>query len=290
MHTKHSELNLRSLGILVLLLSVVIVIFQTLPPMSRKPTASSETRFVERSSGGLNIVPASCASSPEYSHAFLAQTADHIGYKTNTGETEYGLARNFVSSNVAWKQTTVAPPGTWKDVSFDDSSWSAAVEEGLYGIAPWLSGVSGIPASTLGQWIWYYDSTTGAGDSTTVYFRRKFKAPSASFTVSFTADNTYVAYLDGVQIASGANMEGPTAGWATSEAVTLNLTPNTSHVLAVQVTNSGGAGGLLVDGGTNYFICITNTSGKSYFVPAGSAAELQSFKSGAVSIPGLTVY
>lgn len=51
------------LGVLVL----ICAIFSVMQFDSRSPISSVETRFVEKSERGLNIIPASCASYPHYS-------------------------------------------------------------------------------------------------------------------------------------------------------------------------------------------------------------------------------
>jgi len=51
-------------------------------------------------------------------------------------------------SDASWKAlegTPATPPAGWNEAAFDDSSWPAAFESGLYGISPWRSNVSGPP-------------------------------------------------------------------------------------------------------------------------------------------------
>ncbi len=38
------------------------------------------------------------------------------------------------------------------------------------------------------------------------------------------------------------------------------------------------------------YVCVTNTSGAGYFIPANTAAEIQAFKNLGSTQPGLTVY
>jgi hypothetical protein len=59
-------------------------------------------------------------------------------------------------------------------------------------------------------------------------------------TVTATADNVITIYLDGVLQASTNNWGG---------AVTFTFTPSTygTHVIAIEATNQGGAGGVIVD-------------------------------------------
>lgn len=38
------------------------------------------------------------------------------------------------------------------------------------------------------------------------------------------------------------------------------------------------------------YICVTNYSGNAYYIPANTAAEMNSFKAKGTSIPGVTIY
>lgn len=273
--TRFSTIEVGTIG-------VALIVFFTVLDHGTPRYFSPEVNFVERSTGGLNIMPASCASSPINYHSTLALTADGHGYTLPSGTSEGGASLEYLSSNTHWLQTTVTPPATWKNVVFDSSTWTAAVDEGAVGISPWLTNFSPWPAGSYARWIWYYNSLS-SGDTTTTYFRREFVAPGGSFTVYITADNSYVAYLDGVQIASGNN-------WQVAQAVTITPTPNVYHVLAIAATNAGGPGGLLVDGGLHYYVCASNTSGTTYFIPTRSPPEVQSFKGLGTSRPGITAY
>jgi hypothetical protein len=59
-------------------------------------------------------------------------------------------------------------------------------------------------------------------------------------TVTATADNAIDIYLDGVLKASSTHWGG---------AVTFTFTPSTycAHVIAIEATNQGGPGGVIVD-------------------------------------------
>ena len=136
-----------------------------------------------------------------------------------------------------WKQTRTQTSGWW-NLGFDDSSWSPSVDEGAYNTSPW--GAGSMPTDTPARWIWYYDSRSGSGDNSLVYFRKGFVATSTSATFTIRADNIYVAYLNGVQIVEGNQSQQ-------TKSVNLTLTPGSNYVLGVEVLNTGGPGGLIVD-------------------------------------------
>jgi|GEM_PF-1178544 len=136
----------------------------------------------------------------------------------------------------SWKQTQNYSAG-WESQAFDDSSWSAAADEGAYGTQPW--GGFRLPSDTPAHWIWYYDSR-GNSDYSTVYFRKSFVATSDTAQLAIAGDDSFTAYLNGVQIASATN-------WQQTQWPTLSLTPGATYVLAVVVTNTGGPGGLVAD-------------------------------------------
>jgi YD repeat-containing protein len=140
-------------------------------------------------------------------------------------------------TDTSWKQT-LTPGSGWQNVGFNDSSWPSTVDEGAYGGSPWGSSPS-FPTGTPAHWIWYYDSRS-SGDSSTVYFRKTFVARINSAVLTLRADDNSVAYLNGVQVASTSN-------WQQVQTATLSLTPGTTYVLAIQVTNNGGPGGLVAD-------------------------------------------
>lgn len=141
-----------------------------------------------------------------------------------------------LGTDSTWKQTQTYSAG-WETTSFNDNSWSAAVDEGAYGTQPWGSGR--LPTDTPSHWIWYYDSR-GGYDTSTVYFRKSFVATSDSATLAIGADDQFTAYLNGVQVASGTN-------WQQVQWTTLPLTPGATYVLAVVVNNTGWPGGLIAD-------------------------------------------
>lgn len=72
---------------------------------------------------------------------------------------------NITGSSATWKVSTSAPAG-WEQPGFDDSSWSAAIDEGSYGSSPWFNGVANMANGTPAHWIWTNDS-----NNTPIYFR-----------------------------------------------------------------------------------------------------------------------
>lgn len=158
------------------------------------------------------------------------------GFNAMCGVTTHGQTGTG-TLGFAWRQTRT-PAAGWQNLSFDDSAWGSAVDEGALGTSPW--GTLGFPSGSLARWIWDYDSRAGS-DTNTVYFRRKFYTAQASQTLAITADNSFVVYVNGTQVGSGNN-------WQTvySFPVTLN-TGATGNVIAVQVTNGGGPGGFIAD-------------------------------------------
>ena len=71
-----------------------------------------------------------------------------------------------------------------------------------------------------------------------------------------TVDNSFVAYLDGVEIARNDV-------WQQPKSVQLSLIPGKTHLLAVMANNWGGAGGLIAEvsgGGTASGVSIRNSN------------------------------
>ncbi len=149
------------------------------------------------------------------------------------------LCRNgvLVQSDRTWRQTANVGRDDWTSLHYSDASWGAAVQEGSYGTGPWGT-VPRFPAGTPAVWIWSYDSRSG-NDSQRVYFRKVFTASGSAATLTLTADNTFTAYLNGSRVASGSD-------WTISQTARAPLLAG-DNVLAVEVANGGGPGGLLVD-------------------------------------------
>ncbi len=82
------ELSVREIGMFGVVL--LAILWGALSINERAVFSSVEVDFIEESSKGLAIVPASCASSPGYFHADLVLTSDQKGYISYSGQSEYG--------------------------------------------------------------------------------------------------------------------------------------------------------------------------------------------------------
>lgn len=88
-------------------------------------------------------------------------------------------------SGSQWKVSASLTSG-WETVGFNDSGWANATEYGAYGVGPWGTGVTGMPADTPGQWIW---SNNNDADNT-VYLRYTFTANGTTATPTPTTTPT----------------------------------------------------------------------------------------------------
>ncbi len=68
-------------------------------------------------------------------------------------------AKTHIVSDATWRVSSTEAVG-WFDVAFDDSSFTAAVDQGKVGIAPW--GALGGAFDATAGWIWAYDSNLPA--------------------------------------------------------------------------------------------------------------------------------
>jgi hypothetical protein len=143
----------------------------------------------------------------------------HLG--SEPGEDSFG-------SDATWLQTLTPGADDWMAPAYDDSAWVAAVEQGGIGTAPWTNGAQ-YPAGVAAQWIWDHESAHSF-DNSTIYFRKSFIAADTKALLSLTGDNSFVAYLNGVQIASGAD-------WRQAYTALLTLELGATYVLAVKVVN-----------------------------------------------------
>jgi len=143
----------------------------------------------------------------------------HLGGEA--GEGSFG-------SNSSWLQTSAPAAGDWTAVAYDDSGWSAAVEQGAIGEYPW-TGPAQFPAGVAAQWIWDHDSKHDF-DNATIYFRKTFVASDTVALLVLTGDNSFVAYVNGVQAASGQD-------WRQSYAAKLDLELGETYTIAVKVMN-----------------------------------------------------
>jgi len=138
------------------------------------------------------------------------------------------------ATDTSWVQTQTPADG-WQNLAFDDSSWSAPVDQGPVATSPWTGsgGPPAFPSGTTARWIWYHDSRFSTSlDNSIVYFRKRFTAAAASALLVMSADETFDCYLNGTLIATGVN------DWRQSRTVALSLVQNEEYVLAVRVDNS----------------------------------------------------
>ena len=152
----------------------------------------------------------------------------------------------FLWSDTSWKWSPSAPNG-WNTAAFSDASWSSAVSEGTHGSGPPWGASPPMPPQTSAEWIWNYDSRSG-GDSNTVYFRKAFTGPASPIELHVAADDNFTAFVDGVMVTSGTI-------WFTPGVATVSPPAGGASVLAIRVTNNGGAGGLVVDGRVTQPLC-----------------------------------
>lgn len=146
------------------------------------------------------------------------------------------------ATDTTWLQTLMPATG-WQNLVFDDSGWSAAVDEGALATFPWTGsgGPPAFPAGTAAHWIWYHDSKAPPNlDTAIVYFRKSFTAAAAQALLIISADETFTAYLNGALIATGVG------DWRQSSTVPLTLVQGASYVLAVKADNSLAFGGLSI--------------------------------------------
>lgn len=133
-----------------------------------------------------------------------------------------------------WVQTQTPAVG-WHNLDFDDSSWSAAYDEGPLATAPWTGsgGPPPFPSDTAAHWIWYHDSRSSSSlDLSVVYFRKTFTAAAAQALLVISADEGFTAYLNGALIGASS------AGWLHTVTIPLTLVEGEDFVLAVRVDNS----------------------------------------------------
>jgi alpha-L-rhamnosidase len=163
----------------------------------------------------------------------------------------------------------------WKvrvwDRGGERSAWSRATwwEMGLLEPSDWRGEWIGRAADPLGldlegaHWIWYPEGDPAeSAPAGRRYFRSRFELPAGRevkrATLTTTADNEVVAYVNGDEVASSSDWTR-----AARADVTERLTPGT-NVLAIAANNFGGPGGLIGR------LRIEFTSGDPLVVDTGS--------------------
>ncbi len=171
------------------------------------------------------------------------------GYAGILADIQYGP--NHLGTDTTWKFSTTNQDG-WQNFGFDDSAWSNVTDYGAYGVAPWNSSVSGMPApgNTPAHWIW---NTPVNPSGNTIYFRGTtvpvsyITVPVNCGTGSKTANQ--MCQANGYGSATGATgywhwqCAGPTVNSCTNNSLTCSINP-TDCVGAAwggQTKNGGGS-------------------------------------------------
>jgi hypothetical protein len=191
----------------------------------------------------------------------IAEVCDGLDNNCNGAADDGVSCAAITATDTTWKQTQ-SPAAGWQNVGFDDSTWLAAVDEGQVPVAPW--GAVAVPAGSLAHWIWSYDSRSG-DDTQTVYFRKAFVPNAASMTLTITADNSFTAYVNGVQVGAGNS-------YPTAYTFPVTVTPGVTNVIAVVAVNAGGPGGLIAD--------IRNADSASALVSTTAWKQIQNAPAG----------
>ncbi|KAJ7221737.1 lectin [Mycena pura] len=143
-----------------------------------------------------------------------------------------------IVSDSTWRFSVTVPNG-YEQLSFDDSSWKAAIPEGAYGVSPW--GQIAIPSTppvlslTNSAWIWTNEVANGVAPPGSRAFRRTYTPATGQVattaTIIIVADNGYTLYVNGAKIGSGTDFH-------VAQTYTVNLSPAPNVVFAVSATNA----------------------------------------------------
>lgn len=178
----------------------------------------------------------------EFTSAGGAYPGGFVRY-TDTGA---ATTQTLIDNDATWDYQIAAanPPATWTSVGFDATSWRSGQAELGFG--------DGNEVTTLDTAAW----------SRSAYFRHEVTITNADtatdLALNITADDGYVAYLNGVEVARNRVPAGPLSytTWATQavwgpaettpERVTIpaSLLQDGTNVLAVQVHNASDGGDL----------------------------------------------
>lgn len=150
-------------------------------------------------------------------------------------------------SNWRYRNTSSTPAAGWKNVGFDDGSWSSGAAELGFG--------DGNEVTAIDRNSW----------SRSAYFRHEFEVINAAsaehLAIEVTADDGYVAYVNGVEVGRTRMPAGvPTASTLATEAVwgeaerradrvlvPTSLLQDGINVVAVEVHNASSGGDLSFD-------------------------------------------
>lgn len=81
---------LNKLALCLVFLYGLLVVLGMIKSPTHSPLVLTEAQFTDPSPAGMKIVPASCASSPNYYHGSLNATTDNLGYILTPGVSEFG--------------------------------------------------------------------------------------------------------------------------------------------------------------------------------------------------------
>lgn len=143
-----------------------------------------------------------------------------------------------------------------------------------------LSGVAAEPLSPAGaapEWIWL----PTAKPNQAAFFRKQFEVPAGVETAKLvaTCDNQFSLYIDGKEVASGADWEAPVKKDVSS---IFKSDKASTHVIAVRGRNTDNAAGLLVRivfevKGQKPLALVSNTSWKVAEKPGGKEWMAKAF-------------
>ncbi|KAF7353672.1 hypothetical protein MVEN_01052100 [Mycena venus] len=179
-----------------------------------------------------------------------------------------------IVSDTTWR-ASIAVPNGYEQLSFDPNSWTPAITQGVYGIAPWgqIAIPSAVPTLSLtnANWIWTSEVVNGVTPPGPRAFRRTYYPPTSqtatSATIIMVADDAYSLYVNGILVGSGNN-------WQVAQKYTVTLLPARSVVFAVYASNAGtvnNPAGLLaaIEINSAQCNCTSCTSG-AYLITDGS--------------------
>lgn len=195
--------------------------------------SASGTRFASRFCVDLlpsfNVFAVNASTTAVANGAFIATIL--LTYSDGTTDT--------ILSDTTWRSSTTVPAG-FEQLSFDDTAWPGATAVGAYGAAPWSTVfIPQNPPSvslTGATWIWT-NVIPASGDlpPSSRAFRKTFVPPPnavpSSATIIITADNSYILYVNGVEV-------GRENDWPVAQQYTVNLAPASEIVLAVLANNT----------------------------------------------------
>jgi hypothetical protein len=163
---------------------------------------------------------------------------------------EYGLlaairvtyddgSTSIIRTDTTWRASQTIPVN-FEKLSFDDSSWGAAVSKGNYGTGIWGSITTpGDPRNlSFGNaaWIWFNSMANVIAPVAACAFRKTFRFPDGQDTmhayIVITVDNEYTLYVNDVLVGAGAN-------WTTPQRYFIRNVRGPTVTIAVNAYNQG---------------------------------------------------